>query len=69
MKHDLSLVEQVNGTLIALLPIVILVLSVVMLVDCYRKARTHRPLWLLVIFFTGILGYAFFYLSDSRAKS
>lgn len=68
MKHELSTGEQITSVLLTLLPLLIFALTVIMLVDCYRKARNNRPLWMIIIILTGPLGYGFFYFSKDRIK-
>ncbi|HYH75227.1 MAG TPA: hypothetical protein VD735_04685 [Candidatus Saccharimonadales bacterium] len=73
MQHRLSGSEQAQSTIISiiltLLPLILIAIGVVMLIDWHHHAKTERRyLWLLLIIFAGLVGYALFYFSNDRVK-
>lgn len=52
--------------LYALIPLAIIAMWIYIFNDWYKHAVFRREFWLIIILFTGIIGYLFFYYSNDR---
>jgi uncharacterized membrane protein len=61
--------ESGPNLIVTLVPLIALALWIFFMVDCYHNAVPSRKvLWLVLIAFTGIIGWLIFYFSGDREK-